>query len=165
MALVAEVDTEEDLCHNLTQSTVTRVRGLTQGRHWQQPAVTRSSLHSTHIHSAPHSEHRGYPGPGAAPPSSCYGQQRRSRRRSRLRLRRSGRSVRQRAAAARRPVGRLRQPPGRAAPGKLLWAESCAGEGGVRGGVGRGDAGDVILSSSCGSWSAAAAAPELPAEL
>ena len=36
MVVVAEVDTEEDLCHNLTQSTVTRVRGLTRGRHWQQ---------------------------------------------------------------------------------------------------------------------------------
>ena len=35
----------------------------------------------------------------------------------------------------------------------------------VSAGAGRGDAGDVILSSSCGSWSAAAAAPELPAEL
>ena len=37
--------------------------------------------------------------------------------------------------------------------------------GGGAGRGGAGDAGDVILSSSCGSWSAAAAAPELPAEL
>ena len=156
MVLMAEVDTEEDLGHNFTQSTVTRVRGLTRGLGWQQYTLLTPL--------ASHSLCSTLRAPGISRPRAPHRQQLR-RRTSRLRLRRCGRSVRQRAAAARRPVGRLRQPPGRAAPGKLLWAESCAGEGRGRGAAGRGDAGDVILSSSCGSWSAAAAAPELTAEL